>query len=99
MSVPDAELTRLREEIDLCDRELLRVLASRLAVVRRIAERKIAIGHDLWDENRVRQILDERSKWAQEAGLDPAWIADFFRNLIEHNVQLEQAMLLRRRNP
>lgn len=85
------ELASLRAQIDDLDRELLRVVADRLAVCRRVAQLKEGSGLPVIQPTRVRDVLTVRRRWAIEAGIDPDFAEQLIRVLLSETHRIEVA--------
>ncbi len=77
-----SNLQNLRQQIDKTDKQLLKVLAKRFALTKKVGEYKKE--HDLkpQDRKRERQIFIQRKKWAKELGLDSVLVTRIFRLII-----------------
>lgn len=69
----------LRQSIDALDREMLAVLARRMAVVGEIAAWKRAHAAPIRDFAREREILEDRARTAEGLGLPPGAVESIFR--------------------
>jgi chorismate mutase len=78
MDSPLEQLTRLRESIDERDVELVRVLASRFELTRKVGALKAA--HDLpaRDPDREKEHFAYLQSAAEEARLDPEMVTTIF---------------------
>jgi chorismate mutase/prephenate dehydrogenase len=86
-----AELQRLRGELDGLDGKLLEIAKARLDVVGRIKDIKRASGRHLFDRGREREVLDLAESRARAIDLDPKLGRDLLGRLIEasHRLQAE----------
>jgi chorismate mutase / prephenate dehydratase len=77
----DPTISALREQITAADRELLSAFARRVAVARKIRERKGEQGYPLIDPERERQLLEI---WRESANgnLSQATIDDLFATVL-----------------
>jgi chorismate mutase/prephenate dehydrogenase len=75
----DDTLAGLRGQIDSIDREVLQLLAKRLAVVDRIARWKREHGVRIRDHARERSLLSERRELASALGLKPQTVESIYR--------------------
>jgi len=92
------DLEELRKRLDATDRELLEVLARRLAIVREVAELKAASLPFLRDGERERRLLDRIEGLARELDLDPYRSREIFREVIAMSLKAqEEALLVRQR--
>src|SRR5687768_10511257 len=72
-------LAVLRAKIDAIDREVLGLLAKRMAIVAEIAEHKREHGVRIRDARRERDVIDDRRARAERLGLPPGVIESIFR--------------------
>lgn len=98
MSGVDPEILRLRTELDQLDGELVAAIARRQAIVAEIGRRKQAVGRQLRDYARERQVLDGVRARAEAVGLDPALAEDVLKRLIEASLSTQEQDRIRRSN-
>jgi chorismate mutase/prephenate dehydrogenase len=81
---PDAPraLPVVRAMIDALDRDLLQIMARRMALVAEVAAYKRAHGIRIRDAERERSLLDDRRLRAQSLGLPPEEVESIFRVLM-----------------
>ncbi|MDR0435176.1 MAG: chorismate mutase [Propionibacteriaceae bacterium] len=75
---PAVELARLRESIDARDVELVRVLASRFELTRKVGELKARYDLPAKDPAREAEHLEHLRGIAMEARLDPEFVTGVF---------------------
>ncbi len=85
-------LPELRERIDQLDRQLLEVLAERLAVCREVAEHKAKVGANVIQPERVREVLTSRSAWAVELGVEPEFAEQIVRVMLAETHRIEMVV-------
>lgn len=73
------ELARLREKIDNIDRELMEVLAARMAVVEKLGEYKRDNNVAVLQLDRWKQVHSDRASQAKGLGLYPEFIEELFK--------------------
>ena len=78
----DPTVRRLREEISEIDRELLRGVNARLALVARLKQHKEGVGLSFVDPDRERELLDELAR-ANGGPLSEDGMRAFFGGLLE----------------
>lgn len=98
MSAVDPEILRLRTELDRLDGDLVAAMARRQAIVAEIGTRKQAVGRQLRDYARERQVLDGVRARAERVGLDPALAEDVLKRLIEASLSTQEQDRIRRSN-
>jgi chorismate mutase/prephenate dehydratase len=84
------DLSRLRETIEAIDRELIALLAKRLAVVVPIAEAKLEAASPFRDSLREGIVFSRVRELAREHGLDPHRAEALYRVLLEWSVARQQ---------
>ncbi len=89
---PDPHLAALRAEIDRVDHEVLRQLALRAAIVRRIAEHKRASGLPLRDPARETHILSDRGTAAGVLNLPAHTVESLWRTILAASRDLQASM-------
>lgn len=85
------DLSALRARIDELDRELIRVLAERLAVCNEVAKVKEHSETPIIQPGRVRDVVSSRRQWAIEAGIDPDFAEQIVRVLLSETHRIEVA--------
>ena len=87
VSIPDLgarspELREARDHIDAIDRDIVRLVARRMELVRRAGRAKAAIGAPVLDGAREAEMLAARGQWAREEKVDPAGVEELFRAIL-----------------
>lgn len=77
-----AELARCREEIERIDREIVGLLARRLALGKRTGELKHIAGLPILDPTREAAVIRRVTADAREAGLPPEPIREVFWQIV-----------------
>ncbi len=72
-------LEELRNEIDVIDEELVRLIAKRLRIVREIARFKVENRIKLLDTQREFKVIEKVRKFSQELGVDPEYLETIFK--------------------
>ena len=91
-SIPPEEcrsLEEIREGMDALDREIIRMLARRVAYVKAAARFKTSSA-SVAAPDRVRKVLDTRREWAMEAGLDGDVVRALYRDIVAYCVGEEK---------
>ncbi len=86
-------LDQLREGIDEIDREILRLLGERRAVVGRVAEIKRREGMPLYHPAREEDLISARRREAPERALDPDMVEDVFRRVLRSSRETQSQTL------
>ena len=82
-------LEEIREGMDALDREIIRILARRVAYVKAAARFKTSSAA-VAAPDRVQKVLDTRRKWAVEAGLDGDVVRALYRDIVSYCVGEEK---------
>lgn len=82
------DLAEIRTAIDGIDRAILAALRNRLDYVR-AAGRFKRNTDEVRAAERVKSMLAERRTWAEQLGLDPDWIEEVYRFLIDGFIRQE----------
>lgn len=84
-------LLELRGRLDALDRELVRVIAERLAVCREVAEVKAERGATVIQPARVAEVVTSRRALAVEQDVDPEFAEALFRVILAETHRIEAA--------
>ncbi len=84
-------LQELRARIDELDRQLVEVLAQRLAVCEEVAKVKEGSDTPIIQPARVRQVITSRRQWAIDSNVDPDFAEQVFRVLLAETHRIEVA--------
>jgi isochorismate pyruvate lyase len=76
-------LAEIRREIDATDREIIKLIAERLAYAKASSVFKKTVR----DEVRIKKVISSRKKWAQKRGVNPKVIAAIYLLLIDYFVK------------
>ena len=90
MKETPAELRRLRRRIDDIDRRVLRALADRFKVVRKIGAIKAKHGLETYQASRWETLLEARVAMASKLGLDDAFTKGFFHLIHEEALTVQR---------
>jgi chorismate mutase len=82
-TTPDAELGRLRAEIDRLDQQLVALLAERARVVQCVTEHKRRYRLPVVDRHREDVMLDRIAELAKREGLDPRVAQQVLRTVVD----------------
>ncbi|HEU0302088.1 MAG TPA: chorismate mutase [Longimicrobium sp.] len=88
---PAAELARLRGEIERIDREIVGLIAERVALARQVGPIKQALGMPTLDPPREAAVVRRAGQVARDAGLDDESVRYVFWHLVglSRRAQLE----------
>lgn len=84
------EFYDLRGELDRVDAEILRRVADRLRLARRIEEEKARTGRPIRDFQREREVLERAGRLASELGLDPTLARRLLAELIRSSLTVQE---------
>lgn len=82
-------LDEIRAGMDALDREIIRILAQRVAYVKAAAKFKTSSA-DVAAPDRVQKVLDTRRDWAIAAGLDGDVVRALYRDIVTYCVGEEK---------
>ena len=85
-------LAEVRSEIDRLDRAIVRTISQRRQYVH-AASRFKRSADEVHAQERQRLMLAARRSWAQEEGVDPDLIQALFRQIVDHFVAAELAIV------
>jgi chorismate mutase len=86
---PEKEIVELREEIDDIDREITHLLCKRFEVVGRVAVAKKALGTDIEDAEREKDVLANCRREA-EGALDDDFLEKFTALVLEQSKKIQR---------
>jgi chorismate mutase/prephenate dehydratase len=91
-----AELATLRDRIEAVDRQIIALLAERLAIVEEVAVAKLEAASPLRDREREDHLLRRLREQATAAGLDPHQVERLYRVVMELSIAHQEATLRER---
>ncbi|MDO8524626.1 MAG: chorismate mutase [bacterium] len=80
-------LQKMRSQIDKIDQELIKVLAKRFIVTKKVGQHKIDNQLSAQDKTRERAMFLQRKSWAKENGLSENLVKDIFSLIIKKVVK------------
>jgi len=86
-------IEEIRAQIDLIDKQLIGLFHRRYEFVKEIVKYKEKTVDAVVAQERKDRVIEQRSAWAAELGLDKGFYAQLFRNLVEHNISKELEMI------
>ena len=89
MSSDDAELKRLRVQIDGTDAELLDVLKKRMKIVDQVGAYKKEHTLEPRDEKRRGEVLSDRVARGKSRGLSGEMVREIFETILKHSEERE----------
>lgn len=91
-------LDSIRKLLDKTDKNIIKSLAKRQELVRKISELKIDDESDIRDTEREEELLSKITKLAREAGLDRYFAEQLFKDIIHHSVRFQTHSLVDHQN-
>ncbi|NTW30691.1 MAG: chorismate mutase [Candidatus Moranbacteria bacterium] len=88
-----ASLDSLREQIDILDRELVRILAERSRLIPKVVEAKLEQNLPIFQPEREAQQYEKFSTIAAEFGIDPLLVQKIFELVIEQSKDVQNRIL------
>jgi len=82
-------LEEIREGMDALDRQIIAILAQRVAYVKAAAKFKTSAAA-VAAPDRVQKVLDTRRDWAEAAGLDGDVVRGLYRDIVTYCVGEEK---------
>lgn len=86
-------LAEVRQEIDIIDHEIIRLLSTRFCYVREVVKYKDHTASGIEAKGRWEEVINTRRQWAQEVGLDPDAIGDIYNRLVEYFIKEERKIV------
>lgn len=86
------DLSQLRQEIDIIDRQLVALFEQRMAVTQQVGEYKLAQGLPVLDRSREEQVLAEKAALLQDKNLT-ADVTDLFEAIMSISRRQQQKLL------
>jgi isochorismate pyruvate lyase len=86
-------MAALRDEIDLCDRDLMALLVRRAALIDRAIDLKPAEAMPARVTHRVEEVAANARANAQSMGYDPDFAETLWRQIIEWSIAREEKVL------
>ena len=82
-------LDEIRAGMDAIDRQIVELIAERVAYVRAAAKFKTS-ANSVAAPERVRAVLNTRRQWAEQAGLDGGVVETLYRDLVAYCISEEK---------
>lgn len=86
----------VRQEIDIIDQEIIRLLSTRLNYVREVVKYKDGTAKGIEAKGRWEEVINTRRQWAQKAGLDPEAIGEIYNRLVVYFIEEEKKLIVNR---
>lgn len=85
-----SNIKEVRNEIDVIDREIVRLLSTRLGYVKEVVKYKDGTPKGIEAADRRKEVLLSRRDWAVEAGLDPDVVEKMYEMLVQYFIDEEK---------
>lgn len=86
-------IEEVRHEIDLIDKEIIRLLSTRFGYVREVVKYKDNTAKGIEADKRRADVLSSRRQWAEDGGLDPNVIEEIYSRLIQYFIDVEKKLI------
>ena len=84
------QLKNLRKQIDVCDQQLLLILAKRMQIVQKIGQLKKESGLKPLDKNRWQKLLAKEQKQAAKLNLPPRLIKQWYELMHQYSLRIQK---------
>ncbi len=91
-------LEEIRKTIDNLDDAIVKALGERQKIVQQVLTDKLERADDIRDPEREEQLLKKIREKAPEAGMDPYFLEQLFREIIQHSVRYQTHALVDHQN-
>ncbi len=96
--MPEKSLKEIRQIIDQLDERIVEALGKRQKIVRKIISGKLDRADEIRDPQREEKLLEKIRQKAPEFGLDPFFLEQLFREIIQHSVRYQTHALIDHQN-
>jgi chorismate mutase/prephenate dehydratase len=96
--MPDDSLDEIRKTIDKLDDTIVKALGERQNIVRKVISGKLDRSADIRDPKREEELLEKIRARAPEYDLDPFFLEQLFREIIQHSVRFQTHALVDHQN-
>ncbi len=96
--MPEKSLKEIRQIIDQLDENIVEALGKRQKIVREILSGKLDRADEIRDPQREEKLLEKIRRKAPEFGLDPFFLEQLFREIIQHSVRYQTHALIDHQN-
>ncbi|MCC5940391.1 MAG: prephenate dehydratase [Balneolaceae bacterium] len=91
-------LDEIRKTIDSLDDAIVKALGERQKIVQQVISDKLERADDIRDPEREEQLLKKIREKAPDAGMDPFFLEQLFREIIQHSVRYQTHALVDHQN-
>lgn len=93
MTDPQDPLSKTREQIDALDEQIVDLVARRFEIIRQVPDIKTRNNIPPVVESRVREVIDRAAERGKAKGLNPEFVRDLYRRIIDEAHRVEKAMM------
>lgn len=86
----EKELKNIRENIDEVDVQIMALLARRISLSKLAGEYKKKYNGKILDSDRIKEVLKEKEKLAEELNLDVDLVNGIFKKIIENSMEVQK---------
>lgn len=94
----ESKLNNIRKTIDRLDNTIVKALGERQRIVRQVIADKLERSDTIRDQEREERVLEKIRKKAPEEGMDPYFLEQLFREIIQHSVRFQTHILVDHQN-
>ncbi|HOX41553.1 MAG TPA: chorismate mutase [bacterium] len=87
------DLSKIREEIDQIDGNLLTLLGKRMSLLPKVIEYKRSNQLSILDAEREQAIIDSRKSEAIKNGLSQNFVEELFQSILEESRRIQQEII------
>ena len=84
------ELEACRVVIDQIDAQIIKLLSERKEVVEKVWEIKQQTEKGAYDEKRQEEVMQTRTQWGEELGLDTSFVKTIFDKMHDYYVRIQK---------
>jgi isochorismate pyruvate lyase len=85
-------LDELRKEIDKIDFSIIELMGKRFEYVKEVVKYRETGKKAEFDKDRYHRVIDERGKWAENAGLNGKAIKEIYKTLIDYYINEQKTL-------
>jgi len=94
----DESLDQIRKTIDELNQKIIDALGERQRIVKEVLAEKLEYSKEIRDSGREEKMMESIREKAGEAGLDPYFLEQLFREVINHSVRYQTNALVDHQN-
>ncbi len=91
-------LNEIRKTIDRLDTSIVKALGERQRIVRQVLSDKLERSDEIRDPDREEELLKKIRQLGAEEGIDPYFLEQLFREIIQHSVRYQTNVLVDHQN-